>query len=197
MALTESTMFPLGASAPNFCLPDTGGNTVSRDDFRQRPLLVMFLCNHCPYVQHVASELKRLGDDYAATPLAIVAISSNDVEEYPQDGPQQMARQREQWGFGFPYLYDQTQEVASAFGAACTPDFFLFDDNHHLVYRGRLDASRPTRIRSGVYDFDENRPNGQELRAAIEAVLKGAPPVEPQLPSIGCNIKWKPGREPQ
>lgn len=196
MVLTESSMFPLGASAPDFHLPDTTGRVVARDDFQGRPLLVMFICNHCPYVRHVSDELRRLGEDFADSPLAIVAISSNDATEYPDDGPQQMAAEVERRGYRFPYLYDESQEVAAAFQAACTPDFFLFDQQHRLVYRGRLDESRPTRIRSGVYDFEDHRPTGRDLRAAIDAMFRGAPPVEPQYPSLGCNIKWKPGREP-
>lgn len=197
MALTESTMLELGADAPEFDLPATDGSKVSLSDFQGKPLLVMFICNHCPYVVHVASELAKIGKDYAATELGIVAISSNDASEYPADSFDKMKEEAVERGYSFPYLYDETQQVAIAFTAACTPDFFLFDAQHRLVYRGQLDRTRPTRIRSGVYDSTGNEPTGENLRAAINAVLMGdTPHPEKQLPSMGCNIKWKQGNEP-
>lgn len=197
MALTESTMMPLGGDAPEFSLPDTSGQTVSKSDFSGNPLLVMFICNHCPYVKHIAPELSRLGNDYADSPLGIVAIQSNDVEAYPDDSAEMMEQEVALREYNFPYLLDEEQAVAKAYTAACTPDFFLFDAGHKLVYRGRLDKTRPKRIRSGVYESEGNEPNGDELRAAIQLVLGGqTPAIEGQLPSIGCNIKWKPGNEP-
>ena len=197
MALTESTMLQLDTRAPDFSLADINGKSVSRSDFEGRPLLVMFICNHCPYVIHVAPELAKIGRDYLDTQLAIVAIQSNDVAAYPADGPDKMREESELRGYQFPYLFDESQQVAIAYTAACTPDLFLFDAQHRLNYRGQLDTSRPKRISSGVYDSSENPPTGENLRAAIDSVLKGEQPdPEKQLPSIGCNIKWKPGGEP-
>jgi len=189
MVRTASTMLPLGTSAPDFSLPDTEGHTVSLKDFAdQRALLVIFMCNHCPYVKHVAEELKRLAEDYLQQGVAIVGISSNDAEKYPDDSPEAMAREKAQRGYPFPYLYDADQSVAQAYKAACTPDFFLFDGEMKLVYRGQLDSSRPN---SGI------PVTGEDLRAAIDAVLAGQTPSENQTPSLGCNIKWKEGNEPQ
>ena len=185
MAATESTMLPLGTLAPDFALPDTaGGDTIRLATFAgKRALLVMFLCPHCPYVQHVQRELAKIGRDYAARPLGIVAISSNDAGQYPEDGPDGLRRQARQLGFAFPYCYDESQDVARAYRAACTPDFFLFDGSRFLVYRGQLDGSRPK----------NNVPiTGADLRRAIDAVLDGEPVSAEQRPSIGCNIKWKP-----
>lgn len=178
-----STMMPLGTSAPDFILPDTDGTLVRRDDFAGAPaLLVMFICNHCPYVQHVRPELARLGRDYAARGVAIVAISSNDVERYPADSPERMKEEKQAAGYTFPYLFDETQEIARAYGAACTPDFFLFDAGRALVYRGQLDDSRP----------GNGKPvTGRDLRAALDAVLAGEPVPADQKPSIGCSIKWR------
>lgn len=190
MALTPSTMLPLGTAAPDFSLTDTAGNTVSRGDFVGKPLLVMFICNHCPYVIHVAPELARIGKDYQ-NKVGIVAIQSNDVENYPDDSPAKMAEEVQKRGYTFPYVYDADQSVAKAYTAACTPDLFLFDLEHKLVYRGQLDDTRPHRISSGNYDDREGQANGADLRAAIDAMLKGEGPVEKQLPSMGCNIKWK------
>ena len=187
MALTPSTMLDLGTEAPDFSLPDTGGGTTSRRDFSGRPLLVMFICNHCPYVKHVAAELARLGTDYQADQIGIVAISSNDVANYPDDGPDQMRQEVAERGYCFPYLYDESQQVAKAYTAACTPDFFLFDADHRLAYRGQLDDSRPD---SGI------PVTGKDLRAAIDAVMSGRAPDPDQSPSMGCNIKWIPGNEP-
>ncbi|MEM9353567.1 MAG: thioredoxin family protein [Planctomycetota bacterium] len=188
MVRTPSTMLPLGTQAPDFSLVNVDGTTVSLDDFSESPaLLVMFICNHCPFVIHVADELARLGHEYQAKGVAVVAISSNDVAGYPADSPEQMVAEAEARGYVFPYLYDETQEVAKAYTASCTPDFFLFDGDRKLVYRGQLDASRPD---SGV------PVTGADLRAALDAVLAGEPVAEDQKPSIGCNIKWRAGNEP-
>ncbi len=183
MALTESTMLELGTTAPDFALPDVvSGEAVRRDDFRgQKGLLVMFICTHCPYVKHIEKGLAQLGADYAGK-LPIVAISSNDAENYPDDSPAGLKRQAQTMGFMFPYLYDESQEIARAYKAACTPDIYLFDAEMRLVYRGQFDASRPG---SGV------PVTGKDLRAALDAVLRGAKPAANQLASIGCNIKWK------
>ena len=182
-------MLALGTSAPDFRLPDTTGRLVARDDFAGHPaLLVMFICNHCPYVKHVADEIARLGREYQARGVGVVAISSNDVAQYPEDGPAEMARFAAAWGFTFPYLYDETQAVAQAYHAACTPDFFLFDADRRLVYRGQLDGARPA---------NDIPVDGRDLRASLEATLAGGPVPGPQLASIGCNIKWKPGNEPE
>lgn len=184
MALTPSTMLPLGTSAPPFTLPDpTSGKTVSITEFKNAPaLLVMFICNHCPYVKHVRSGLAQLTKDYQARGVAVVGISSNDVANYPDDSPAKMALEAKDAGYTFPYLYDESQAVAKAYQAACTPDFFLFDREKRLVYRGQLDDSRPG---NGV------PVTGKDLRAALEAVLAGKPVATEQKPSIGCNIKWK------
>jgi len=184
MALTESTMRELGTTAPDFALTDVvTGKTVRRDDFRgQEALLVMFICTHCPYVKHIEKGLAALGMDYDGEPVSIVAISSNDAESYPDDGPAGLKKQAETLRFLFPYLYDETQDVARAYKAACTPDIFLFDDNFKLVYRGQFDRSRPS---NGV------PVTGEDLRAAIDEVLAGKPVTKDQTPSVGCNIKWK------
>jgi peroxiredoxin len=184
-----SMMLALGTKAPEFELPDvTDGRTVSLSDFEsERALLVMFICRHCPYVKHVREELARLGRDFAGSELAIVAISSNDVEEYPEDRPESLAEEAREAGYVFPYLFDESQEVAKAYTAACTPDFFLFDTDRALVYRGQLDDSRPS---NGL------PVTGKDLRAAIDAVLSGRPVSENQRASIGCSIKWHAGNEP-
>ena len=185
MALTESTMIlELGTEAPDFALPDVvTGKTVRRDDFRgQKALLVMFICTHCPYVKHVEKGLAALGKDYDGEPVSIVAISSNDAKSFPEDSPAGLKRQAETMGFRFPYLYDETQAVARAYNAACTPDFFLFDSSFKLAYRGQFDRSRPGNVVPVT---------GEDLRAAIDAVLEGKQPIKDQRPSIGCNIKWK------
>ena len=191
MALTESSMMQLGTHAPAFTLLNTNNHPVATSDFLDKPLLVMFICNHCPYVKHVADQLAHIGRDFQST-VGIVAIQSNDVEEYPDDSPEKMKQEVIDRGYVFPYLHDATQEVALAFSAACTPDFFLFDADHKLAYRGRLDETRPTRVRSGVYDSTGNEPTGVELRTALNAVVAGTPPKKKQLPSLGCNIKWNP-----
>jgi len=182
-------MLALGTQAPAFQLPDAvSGKTVSLDRFDGRnALLVIFLCPHCPYVKHVQQGLAAMAKDYAATPLGIVAISSNDVEQFPEDGPDGLRQMAAELGFDFPVCYDESQESAKQYHAACTPDFFLFDDARKLVYRGQFDSSRPG---NGV------PVTGGDLRAAIDAVLAGQPVAVEQKPSIGCNIKWKPGNEP-
>jgi peroxiredoxin len=189
MAKTESTMTELGTPAPEFLLPDvTTGKDVSLADFvRSRAVLVMFISRHCPYVQHVKRELARLGKDYAGLPLGIVAIASNDVALYPDDAPQRLRDMAAELGLNYPILFDETQQVAKSYAAACTPDFFLFDADRRLVYRGQLDGSRPN---NGV------PLTGTDLRRAIDAVLAGLPVTAEQKPSLGCNIKWRPGNEP-
>ena len=184
MALTPSVMTALGTAAPDFNLTDvTTGRSVKRDDFAsKKALLVMFICRHCPYVQHIKKELGRLGTDYAAKDAAIVAISSNDAKHYPDDAPKSLAAFVKEEGYVFPFLYDESQAVAKAYKAACTPDFFLYDEKRKLVYRGQLDDSRP----------ESGKPvTGRDLRAALDAVLAGKAPAAEQRPSIGCNIKWK------
>jgi thiol-disulfide isomerase/thioredoxin len=189
MAETPSTMLPLGTRAPDFVLPDAvSGRMVALSDFAgSKALVVMFICNHCPYVKHVAGELARLGKDYADKPVGCLAICSNDVANYPADSPTKMADEARTRGYTFPYLYDDSQEVAKAYLAACTPDFYVFDAARKLVYRGQLDDSRPGN-RVPV--------TGQDLRAAIDAVLAGQPVPQHQRPSLGCNIKWKRGNAP-
>ncbi len=191
----SSTMLALGTPAPHFSLPDvTTGQTVSLADFADRQaLLVMFVCAHCPYVVHVQPELARLARDYASKSVGIVAITANDVDQYPQDAPAPSADAARAAGWTFPFLYDESQTVARAYTAACTPDFFLFDSDWKLVYRGQLDSSRPGRgpDRPGAGEL-----NGADLRAALDAVLTGEPVNPDQRPSIGCNVKWKPGNEP-
>ncbi len=189
MARTESTMLRLGTAAPDFELPDVvSGRRVSLGTFAGRKaLLVMFICRHCPYVKHVEKELTRLGSDYADQPVGIVAISSNDAASYPDDAPESLREMAVGLGFRFPLCYDETQEVAKAYAAACTPDFFLFDEERCLVYRGQLDGSRPG---------NSTPVTGVDLRTAIDAVLDGRPVGSLQKPSLGCNIKWKPGNAP-
>ncbi len=189
MARTASTMLPLGTIAPDFALPDTvSGETITLGTFAaQRALLVMFICEHCPFVKHVQDQLAQLGRDYGDRALGIVAISANDVDNYPQDGPEPLKQMALKLGFTFPLCYDASQGVAKAYTAACTPDFFLFDQDRALVYRGQLDGSRP----------GSGEPvTGEDLRGAIDAVLNHQPVTADQKPSIGCNIKWKPGNAP-
>lgn len=188
MVRTASTMLPLGTKAPNFSLPNIDGRTLSLKDFDGAPaLLVIFMCNHCPYVKHVAPELVRLTHDYSPKGLSIVAINSNDAEAYPDDGPERMKEEAMAQGYAFPYLFDASQQIAQEYRAACTPDFFLFNGKRELAYRGQLDDSRPK----------TDRPlTGKDLRAAIDSVLAGQAIENPQMPSIGCNIKWRPGNEP-
>jgi peroxiredoxin len=189
MVRTSSTMLSLGTTAPDFLLLDVSGRTLSwKDVAGENGTIVMFICNHCPFVKHVADELTRLGHDYRPRGIGMVAINSNDVASYPADSPEQMVHEAEQRGYPFPYLYDETQEVAKAYHAACTPDFYLFDRDARLIYRGQLDGSRP----------DSGLPvTGSDLRQAIDAVLNGGDVPAAQIPSIGCNIKWKPGNEPE
>jgi peroxiredoxin len=188
MVATNSTMLPLGTKAPDFGLPDTAGKRVSISDFKNAPaLLVVFMCNHCPYVKHIRSGLAQLARDFQAGGVAMVGINSNDAVNYPADSPAKMVEEVKSAGYIFPYLYDESQEVAKAYRAACTPDIFIFDQNQLLVYRGQFDDSRPG---NGV------SVSGKDVRAALEAVLDGKPPPGKQKPAMGCNIKWKPGNEP-
>jgi peroxiredoxin len=182
-------MLALGTQAPSFALTDVvSGTTVSLDDFAgKKGVLVMFICRHCPFVKHVEQELARIGKEYTEADLAIVAISSNDAANYPDDAPESLKEQAQSLNFTFPYLYDDDQSVAKAYTAACTPDFFLFDESRSLVYRGQLDASRPG---------NEVPVTGEDLRSAIDAVLSDSPINEQQIPSVGCNIKWKDGNAP-
>jgi peroxiredoxin len=186
----ESTMLPLGTEAPDFALTDvvTGETVKLADAAGADALLVMFICRHCPYVRHVSAGIAAVGDDYADRGLAIVGISPNDPDEYPDDAPESLAEDARESGYSFPYLFDETQEVAKAYHAACTPDFFLFGRDRRLVYRGQLDDSRP---RNGV------PVTGKDLRAAIDATLAGTPVADDQFPSVGCSIKWRPGNEPR
>ncbi|MFM9068385.1 MAG: thioredoxin family protein [Planctomycetota bacterium] len=188
MVKTASTMLPLGTRAPDFSLINVDGRTLQRSDFESAPaLLVAFWCNHCPFVKHIVGAFVELAREFQARGVAIVAINSNDASKYPDDSPERMVHEAEERGFTFPYLFDEEQEAAKAYRAACTPDFFLFDQQNQLVYRGQFDASRP----------GNGQPvTGQDLRAALNAVLAGQPIPEPQRPSIGCNIKWKPDGEP-
>lgn len=189
MALTPSTMLPIGTKAPDFSLVNVNGRVVSLSDFTdKRALLVIFLCNHCPYVKHIADVLAVKSSEWIAKGVAVVGINSNDVANYPADSPEQMVAEVESRGYQFPYLYDETQAVAKAYHAACTPDFFLFDGQRQLVYRGQFDASRPE---SGI------PVTGADVEAAIDAVLAGRKPTADQRPSIGCNIKWKAGHAPE
>jgi peroxiredoxin len=188
MVRTPSTMQPLGTKAAAFELPNVDGRMVGLVDAAgQRGTVVMFISNHCPFVKHVADQLASLARDYLPRGIGFIAISSNDVASHPADSPEQMVREAEERGYAFPYLYDESQEVAKAYGAACTPDFFLYDSGLHLAYRGQLDASRPG---NGL------PVTGVDLRAALDAVLAGRPATSEQRPSLGCNIKWKPGNEP-
>jgi len=188
MALTPSTMLPLGTTAPDFKLPDTSGKIVSPADFKDAPaLLVIFMCNHCPYVVHIRAGLAQLARDYAPKRVAIVGINSNDAANYPADSPAKMKDEVKSAGYIFPYLYDETQAVAKAYRAACTPDIYLFDRGRRLVYRGQFDASRPG---NGI------PVTGRDLRNALDAVLAGKTVSTDQKASIGCNIKWKSGNEP-
>jgi peroxiredoxin len=188
MAMTPSNMPELGIPAPYFSLPDTAGNRVSRDDFANSPaLLVAFWCNACPFVKHLRKAFVELAHNYQNRGLAVVAINANDADNYPDDSPEAMRAAAEEFGYGFAYLYDEDQSVARAYTAACTPDFFLYDADRRLVYRGQFDASRPG---------NDLPVDGRDLRAAIDATLAGELPDAEQLPSIGCNIKWKPGNAP-
>lgn len=188
MSRTLSTMLPLGTPAPAFNLPDVvSGKAISLDTFKdKKALLVMFICRHCPYVKHVQDEIARIGRDYAKN-VGIVAITSNDAENYPEDSPESSAEMARELGFTFPFCYDENQEVAKAYNAACTPEFYVFDSARALVYRGQLDDSRRS---------NEIPVTGKDVRAALDAALAGKPVNPDQIPSIGCNIKWKAGNEP-
>jgi len=189
MAVESSKDLPLGTRAPDFALPDTvSGRTIRLGDYAASPaLLVAFICNHCPYVQHMRAAFVEFAREFQPRGLAVVAISANDPEAYPQDSPEQMAIEAKKSGFTFPYLFDRTQQTAKAYQAVCTPEFYLFDAAQRLVYRGRFDASRPN---------SQVPITGSELRAAAEAVLAGRQPAADQKPSIGCGIKWRPGNAP-
>jgi len=188
MALTPSSMLPLGTTAPDFNLPDPDGKIVSLADFKDKSaLLVLFICNHCPYVKHIRTGLAQLARDYLPKQVAIIGINSNDAANYPEDSPAKMKAEVKSAGYTFPYLYDESQAVAKAYRAACTPDLYLFDQNHRLVYRGQFDDSRPG---NGI------PVTGRDLRAALDAVLAGKPVLPDQKASVGCNIKWKAGNEP-
>jgi len=189
VALTPSTMLELGIQAPDFQLPDVvSRQTISlATNACKKALLVMFICRHCPFVKHIQAELARIGADFASKDIGIVAISASDAAAYPDDAPDKLKEMAQELGFTFPFCYDESQETAKAYTAACTPDFFVFDANRQLVYRGQLDDSRPS----------NNKPvTGKDLRSAIDAVLADQPVSPDQKPSIGCNIKWKPGNEP-
>ncbi len=189
MVRTASTMLPLGTTAPDFSLPDPEGKVVSLRDFDgASALLVVFLCNHCPYVKHVADHFAGLAREYQERGVAVVGINSNDYQMFPDDSPERMREEAARRGYTFPYLVDQTQEVAKAYRAACTPDFFLFDRRRRLFYRGQMDSSRPG---------NDLPITGADLRGALDAALEGRPAPEEQRASLGCNIKWKPGNEPE
>jgi peroxiredoxin len=188
MALTPSTMLPLGTLAPGFELPDPQGRIVRLNDFESAPaLVVVFMCNHCPYVKHLRTELAQFARESQARGVAVIGINSNDVRNYPEDSPARMAEEIRAVGYPFPYLHDESQAVAKAYQAACTPDFYVFDGEHRLAYRGQFDDSRPG---NGV------AVTGKDLRAALDAVLAHKPVRQEQKPSVGCNIKWRPGNEP-
>ncbi len=188
MVATASTRSPLGTKAPGFCLSDGEGRDIRLSDFAGRPLLVMFICNHCPFVKHVANVLADIGREYQARGVSIVAINSNDVAKYAEDGPAKMVQEAGDRGYTFPYLLDETQETAKAYTAACTPDFFVYDGDHTLVYRGQLDDSRPG---------NDVPVTGVDLRYALEDVIEHRAVSSEQKTSMGCNIKWKPGNEPE
>ena len=188
MVKTASTMLKLGTKAPPLGLLNVDGRTITLDDVAGKPaLVVMFICNHCPFVKHIATELARFGADYQQQGAAIIAINANDASTYPDDSPERMVHEAEQRGYVFPYLYDEDQEVAKSYHAACTPDFFVFDDKQQLVYRGQFDSSRPG---NGI------PVTGEDVRRAVDAVLSKSPVPQPQRASIGCNIKWRNGQEP-
>lgn len=189
MVKTASTMLPLGTKAPDFSLLNVDAKTVSLADFADaKALVVIFMCNHCPFVKHLADDLAKFGRECQEKGVAVVAISSNDVANYPDDSPEQMVHEAENRGYTFPYLYDEDQSVAKAYKAACTPDFYVFDGEQKLAYRGQFDASRPG---------NDVAVTGEDLRKAVDAVVAGQPVPEPHMPSIGCNIKWIAGKEPE
>ncbi len=188
MARTPSTMLELGTPAPTFSLPEpVTGNTISLSDFVGKPLVIVFICNHCPFVKLIAAQLAMIGDEFQKKGVGFVAINSNDVANYPDDSPEKMVEFVSEYGIRFPYLYDESQDIAKAYRAACTPDFYLFDADHKLAYRGQFDAARPG---------NDQPVTGADLTDAIKALLANLPIPEEQTPSLGCNIKWKPGNEP-
>ena len=188
MARTPSTMLELGTPAPSFeLLEPATENMVSLQGYAGQPILIAFICNHCPYVIHIRSELAKLTNEYQAKGIAVVAINANDAENYPDDSPEKMVKELQSAGYGFPYLFDESQETAKAYQAACTPDFFLFDAEHALYYRGQFDDSRPS---------NDEPITGSDLRAALDDLLAGQPAPTDQKPSLGCNIKWKPDNAP-
>ncbi len=188
MAAVSSTMLELGTAAPDFSLPDTTGQLVSLADYKQAPAtLVVFMCNHCPYVKHIANQFADFAREYQAKGVAVIGVNANDVSTHPDDSPEKMAEEVKKIGYTFPYLYDETQEVAKSYRAACTPDFFLFDKHHKLAYRGQFDGSRPG---------NKIAVTGEDLRMALDAVLQDQPVPAEQKASMGCNIKWRAGNEP-
>ena len=189
MAKVNSTMLPLGTQAPSFSLYDPEGNLFTLDhSSKSNAFLVMFICNHCPFVHHIRKELARLANDYLKRDVSIIAINSNDYETHPGDSPEKMKDEIMEWGYNFPYLVDEDQSVAIAYQASCTPDFFLFDNQQQLVYRGQLDGGRPS---------NDIPVNGRDIRAALDTLLAGDDVSEEQVPSVGCNIKWKPNNSPE
>jgi len=197
MALTESTMLALNSQAPHFSLKSTSGELVSLDDFAESSFLVLiFMCNHCPYVIHIADALKSVSDQYMAKGIGFVGINSNDAEAYPADNFESMKLEVSRRGYAFPYLFDEQQDVAKAYGAACTPDLYVLNKDRTLVYRGQFDDSRPHRISSGNYDTSDGQSTGDVLSGVLDILLKGDALSAIQIPSLGCNIKWKPGSEP-
>ena len=198
MANTTSNMLELGSKASEFCLPDTEGNKVTLSDVAtgKKGLVVAFICNHCPYVIHIAPQLAKLASEYQQKGIGFVAINSNDIQQYPEDDMNHMREEKRQRAYPFHYLLDEEQSVAKAYAAACTPDIYLFDAQQSLIYRGQFDGSRPRRISSGNYDSSENQADGSDLRNAMDALLTGGQVTSQQIASMGCNIKWKPGNEP-
>lgn len=197
MVMTASTMMSLGTKAPSFNLKNTDNGYTALEDFSgKKALVVLFICNHCPYVIHIAPKLAELAAKYQQQGIGFVAINSNDTLAYPADSFELMQTEKSSRGYQFPYCIDETQEVAKAYDAACTPDIFVFDHNQELVYRGQFDETRPHRISSGNYDSSKAPATGQDLAAALEAILAGQGVSSEQIASIGCNIKWKPGNEP-
>jgi peroxiredoxin len=197
MAMTASNMLALDQKAAEFSLPDTDGNTVSLTNYADnKGLVIAFICNHCPYVIHIAPQLAKIALEYQEKGIAFVAINSNDTEQYPDDDMEHMIEEKRNRNYPFAYLLDEKQDVAKAYSAACTPDIYLFNGEQKLVYRGQFDDSRPTRISSGNYDSSQNQATGKDLIQAMDTLLSGRQIDTNQTPSIGCNIKWKAGNEP-
>ena len=197
MSMTPSSMLPIGTRAPDFSLPSTEGTSIDLDSQRGKSgTVILFICNHCPYVIHIADALAETAREYMAKGIGFVAINSNDTLAFPEDGMEYMIRDKRDRNYPFPYLLDDSQKVARSYEAACTPDIYLFDRDLLLVYRGQFDDSRPRRISSGNYNSTSGQPTGRDLRAAMDCLLKGFPVPDNQKPSVGCNIKWKPGFEP-